>query len=148
LSNIPSFQEKTMTGPRYPSLYQVNTRIWLTELSRILEKRATLDDIPDAELDRISAMGFDWVWFLSVWETGPAAQKISRAHPEWRKDFAATLTDLREDDIAGSGNRSPALAREHVGSPWARKAATGYPTSARTRPARPASPCRSGRRAG
>ena len=63
-----------MSDLRYPSLYQINTRVWLTELSRALGKRATLDDIPDAELDRLAALGFDWVWFLSVWQTGPAAQ--------------------------------------------------------------------------
>ena len=28
---------------------------------------------------------------------------ISRANPEWRREFAETLPDLREDDIAGSG---------------------------------------------
>ena len=55
-----------------PSLYQINTRVWLTELSRALGRPATLDDIPDAELDRLAEMGFDWVWFLSVWQTGPA----------------------------------------------------------------------------
>jgi hypothetical protein len=38
-----------------------------------------------------------------VWQTGPAAQAISRANPEWRKDFGQTLPDLREEDIAGSG---------------------------------------------
>ena len=41
----------------YPSLYQINTRVWLTELSRQHGKRATLDDIPDAELDRIAETG-------------------------------------------------------------------------------------------
>jgi hypothetical protein len=92
-----------VTTPRYPSLYQINTRVWLTELSYALGRRVRLDDIPDAELDRISAIGFDWVWLLSVWQTGSAAQRISRAHPEWRKDFAATLSDLCEEDIAGSG---------------------------------------------
>src|SRR6476659_3491873 len=90
-------------SPRYASLCQINTRVWLTELSRKLSKRATLDDIPDAELDRIKETGFDWIWFLSVWQTGPAAQAISRANPEWRKDFGQTLPDLREEDIAGSG---------------------------------------------
>jgi len=59
-----------MTTPRYPSLYQINTRVWLTELSGALGKRATLDDIPDVELDRLAQMGFDWIWFLSVWQTG------------------------------------------------------------------------------
>ena len=87
----------------FPSLYQINTRVWLTELSRKLGRAATLDDIPDAELDRLAERGFDWVWFLSVWQTGPAGQRVSRANPEWRKEFQETLPDLREEDIAGSG---------------------------------------------
>ena len=87
----------------YPSLYQINTRVWLTELSHALGRRATLDDIPDAELDRLAEMGFDWVWFLSVWQTGPAAQAISRANPEWRRSSHETLPDLKDEDIAGSG---------------------------------------------
>jgi len=91
-----------MSDPRYPLLYQINSRVWLTELSRALGKRATLDDIPDAELDRLAALAFDWVWFLSVWQTGPAAQAISRANPAWRREFAETLPGLREEDIAGS----------------------------------------------
>ena len=48
-------------------------------------------------------MGFDWVWFLSVWQTGLAGQRVSRSNPEWRKEFEETLPDLREEDIAGSG---------------------------------------------
>jgi len=92
-----------MAMPRYTSLYQVNTRVWLTELSRKLGRAATLDDIPDLELDRIAKLGFDWVWFLSVWQTGPAGREISRRHPEWRREFEATLPDLTDEDIAGSG---------------------------------------------
>jgi len=92
-----------MTPPRYPSLYQINTRVWLTELSRSLGRNATLDDIPDAVLDRIARMKFDWIWLLSVWRTGPVAQRISRTNPEWRHEFQATLPDLHEDDIGGSG---------------------------------------------
>jgi hypothetical protein len=90
-------------GPLHPSLHQINTRVWLTELSRRLGRPATLDDIPDAELDRLAKMGFDWVWLLSVWQTGPAGQRISRTNPEWRREFQETLPDLREEDIAGSG---------------------------------------------
>jgi hypothetical protein len=69
-----------MTTVQYPSLYQINTRVWLTELSRKLGHRATLDDIPDDVIDRIAEMGFDWIWLLSVWQTGQAAQRVSRAH--------------------------------------------------------------------
>ena len=93
-----------MAALRYPSLYQVNTRVWLTDLSRTLGRdRSTLDDVPDAALDRLAEQGFDWVWFLSVWQTGPAAQAISRANPEWRREFEETLPDLSDDDIDGSG---------------------------------------------
>lgn len=87
----------------YPLLYQVNTRVWLTELSRALGRRATLDDIPDDDLDRVAKRGFDWVWLLSVWQTGLAGQRVSRANPEWRREFQETLADLSDDDIAGSG---------------------------------------------
>jgi hypothetical protein len=92
-----------MTTPRYPALYQVNTRVWLTELSRGLGRPATLDDIPDAALDQFAAQGFDWVWMLSVWQTGLAGQKVSRSNREWRREFEETLPDLREEDIIGSG---------------------------------------------
>ena len=87
----------------YPSLYQINTRVWMTELARRLGRPATLDDIPDAELKRLAGLGFDWVWFLSVWQTGQAGQRVSRTNPEWRKEFHETLPDLSEDDIPGSG---------------------------------------------
>ena len=87
----------------HPLIYQINTRVWLTELSRSLRRPATLDDIPDTELDCLTKMGFDWIWFLSVWQTGPAGQRVSRSNHEWRREFEETLPDLCEDDIAGSG---------------------------------------------
>jgi hypothetical protein len=90
------------TNP-YPALYQINTRVWLTEISRTLGRPATLDDIPDTELDRLAKTGFDWIWFLSVWQTGLAAQRVSRQNPEWRREFQETLPDLKEEDIPGSG---------------------------------------------
>ncbi len=92
-----------MSQPRHPSLLQINTRVRLTELSRALGRAATLDDFDDAEIDRLAAQGFDWIWLLSVWQTGPAGMRISRSRPEWRREFERTLPDLHEDDIAGSG---------------------------------------------
>lgn len=92
-----------MRSPRYPSLYQINTRVWLTGLGQTLGRSVTLDDIPDVELDRLAKQGFDWVWLLSVWQTGPEAQRVSRTNPDWQDDFQDTLADLCEEDIAGSG---------------------------------------------
>ena len=87
----------------FPSLFQINTRVWLTQLSRSLNRRATLDDIPDVELDRLAEAGFDFIWFLSVWQTGLASQNISRSLPQLREEFEETLPDLRDEDIEGSG---------------------------------------------
>jgi glycosidase len=92
-----------MQAPPYPSLYQINIRVWLTALSRALGWLATLDDIPDAELDRIAAAGFDWIWLLSVWQTGKASRQVSLTNPELRKELRETLPDLTDADIPGSG---------------------------------------------
>ena len=86
-----------MAYVRYPLLLQVNTRVWLTELSRKIKKPVTLDDIPDSELDSIKAKGFDWVWMLSIWQTGIAGKLVSQANPEWRREFQETLSDLSPD---------------------------------------------------
>src|ERR1051325_3799634 len=99
----PQIRRALMRSSRYPSLYQINTRVCLTDLSRRLGRRAILDDIPDSELQRLAQMGFDWIWLLSVWQTGPAAQRISRSNAEWRREFKETLADLTEEDIGGSG---------------------------------------------
>jgi hypothetical protein len=92
-----------MSVIKYPSLYQINTRVRLTELSRALGRSATLDDIRDPELAQLAEQGFDWIWFLSVWRTGEAGQQVSRQNQQWRQEFAETLPDLQGKDIAGSG---------------------------------------------
>ena len=91
------------TAPRYPVLYQINTRVWLNRLSREAGKRVTLADIDDATLDGFAEQGFDWIWLLSVWQTGDAGRAVSRSNPQWRAEFQGVLPDLTEDDICGSG---------------------------------------------
>jgi glycosidase len=87
---------------RHPSLYQVNTRIWLGELSRRLGRVGTLDDTPDADLDTLASLGFDWLWPLGVWQTGPAGRAISWAHPDWRLEYSELLPGFTADDVTGS----------------------------------------------
>jgi hypothetical protein len=87
---------------RYPSLYQINTRTWIRDLSQSLGRQATLDDIPEQELERLAARGVDWIWLLGVWQTGPAGRKVSRAHLEWQAEFRQVLSDFREEDVCGS----------------------------------------------
>ncbi len=91
-----------MSTPRYPALFQVNTRVRLSELAAELGRKATLDDVPDSELDRLAADGFALVWFLGVWQTGAAARSVSRSKPEWLAEYQRVLPDLREEHVCGS----------------------------------------------
>src|SRR4030042_4447892 len=91
-----------MSTPRYPALFQVNTRVRLSDLAADLGRKATPDAIPDAELDRLAADGFDLVWFLGVWQTGEAARSVSRSKPEWLAEYKRILPDFQESDVSGS----------------------------------------------
>jgi glycosidase len=94
-------------APRYPSLFQINTRVWLDRLSREAGRRITLADIDDVTIDGFAERGFDWIWLLSVWQTGAIGRAVSRGlwrnDPQWRAEFEAVLPNLTEDDICGSG---------------------------------------------
>jgi len=85
-----------------PMLYQINTRVYLTDFSRKLGRHATLDDFPDGELDRLAQSGFDWVWFLGVWQTGPAGRRVSLENREWQSEFQELLPDFQDKDVCGS----------------------------------------------
>jgi uroporphyrinogen-III synthase len=41
---------------------------------------APRDSIPDAELDPLAALGFDWIWFLSVWAVKSLYENIAPAN--------------------------------------------------------------------
>lgn len=90
-----------MNSVNRPSLYEVNTRVWLGELARRSgATKATLDDVPDEELDAFG--DFDWIWLLGIWQTGPIGRALSRERADWRREFEAELADLTVDDIVGS----------------------------------------------
>lgn len=87
---------------QYPSLYQINTRARIRDLSQKLGRQATLDDFPDQELELLAKKGFDWIWFLGVWQTGVVGRRVSREHHEWQTDFRQVLRDFQEEDVCGS----------------------------------------------
>ncbi len=87
---------------RHPLLYQINTRVLLGELGRTLGRRAGLEDLPDDFLDGVAARGFEWLWPLGVWQTGPAGREISRTRPALRDSYRHELPDWRDEDVVGS----------------------------------------------
>lgn len=85
-----------------PVLYQINTRVVLWEVGAALGRPATLDDLPDALLDDITATGFDWVWLLGVWQTGEAGRAVSATHPDLQQEYRRVLPDFTPEDVTGS----------------------------------------------
>jgi hypothetical protein len=87
---------------RYPSLYEINTWVWLSDLRAKYSKHIDLRSVPSAEWDSIASMGFDAVWFMGVWERSPAGIAISNQNHENLEDFRRALPDFRFEDNVGS----------------------------------------------
>jgi glycosidase len=88
--------------PRYPVLYEINTWIWLTDLSRRYKKNINLSCVPSAEWDAIAAYGFDAVWLMGVWERSPAGIAIANRNKDLLESFMQALPDFRLEDNVGS----------------------------------------------
>ena len=90
------------TLPRYPTLYEINTWVWLSELSTKAGRLVDLSSVPSAEWDAIAAFGFDAVWFMGVWERSPAGIAIANENANLLADFRRALPDFRPEDNVGS----------------------------------------------
>ncbi len=104
--------------PRYPSLYEINTWVWLSELGLKYRKNITLSSVPSAEWDAIAAYGFNAVWFMGVWERSPAGIAIANQNKNLLADFRRALPTFRPEDNVGS----PYCVRgysveQHLGGP-------------------------------
>ena len=96
-----------------PVIYEINTAIWLDELSRAAGRTVTLGDVPDASWDSVTPDGVDAVWLMGVWERSPAGLALAHRNAELQASFRAALPDLRPDDIIGS----PYCVRQYTVDP-------------------------------
>jgi Alpha amylase, catalytic domain len=88
--------------PQYPTLYLINTWVWLYELSLKRGTSVDLSSVPSAEWDAIAAYGFDAVWFMGVWERSPAGIAIANRNSGLLNDFRRALPDFKPEDNVGS----------------------------------------------
>jgi Alpha amylase, catalytic domain len=88
--------------PRCPTLYEINTWVWISELSKTAGKQINLSSVPPAEWDAIAALGLDAVWLMGVWERSPAGVSIANKNSGLLEDFRHALPDFRPEDNVGS----------------------------------------------
>ncbi|MHC4779626.1 MAG: alpha-amylase family glycosyl hydrolase [Planctomycetota bacterium] len=111
--------------PKFPVLYEVNTWVWLSELSARAGTPVKLGDIPTDEIERIASLGFDGLWLMGVWTRSEAGRRIALEHPGLKGEYQRALPDYSPDDVVGSPYAvrayqvDPALGTD-VGLAWLR----------------------------
>ena len=99
--------------PLYPTSYEINTWVWLSDLSRKYGKNVKLSSVPAPEWDAIAAYGFDSMWLMGVWERSPAGIAIANQNKNLLEHFRRELPDFRPEDNVGS----PYCVRRYVVDP-------------------------------
>lgn len=86
--------------PCKPFIYEINTRVWLTDLCRRYHQHITLGNIPEHILDELAGYQVDAIWPMGVW-TRSAAVRSSALN--YTHEYRPVLPDLTDDDVIGSG---------------------------------------------
>lgn len=88
--------------PMHPTVYEINTWAWLTELRASVAHPVTLADVPEPALTKLADRGFDAVWLMGVWCRSPASARVARQHAGLQAEFREALPDYTADDVVGS----------------------------------------------
>jgi hypothetical protein len=93
-----------------PLLYEINTRVWLGELAPARGAKgksrasagATLAQVPLAVMGDLAGLGFDLVWLMGVWQTGPEGEKLAREFVSRHPEMTRGLEGFTPEDIISS----------------------------------------------
>ncbi len=88
--------------PRYPVIYEMNTWVWLRELSQKYREQIHLGNVPTQEWDALGDLRIDAVWLMGVWERSPVGIRIARKNPNFLAESERALPDFNIEDVVGS----------------------------------------------
>jgi len=83
-------------------LAEINTWVWMDDLEKKYQKKLTLDQIPENEIDDFVSLGFNAVWLIGVWTRSPLGRKISQENTGLYEDYSHSLPDWKMEDLPGS----------------------------------------------
>ncbi len=86
----------------HPHAYEANALIFLKRASKRHGRDLALSQIPDEEWQRLSKMGFDYIWLMGVWRRSPGARRAALEGEGLRGEYSAALPDWNQDDVVGS----------------------------------------------
>jgi hypothetical protein len=87
-----------MRIPERPIIYEINTAVFLRELSQKHQRAITLASVPENEWNALAELPIDAVWLMGVWQRSAIGKELSLKNPEY-KDF---LPDITPEDVLGS----------------------------------------------
>lgn len=87
---------------RNPIIYEINTWIWLADLSERFGKPLLLGDVPDEVIDELAAWRPDLVWAMGVWERSPRGREIALRHPDLQFEYGRVLPGFTPEQVVGS----------------------------------------------
>ncbi|HEY8320106.1 MAG TPA: hypothetical protein VIG76_14895 [Amnibacterium sp.] len=99
-----------MSWPDRPVVYEVNTAVWLGEVSLRAGHPVSLGDLAPKEWDAVCPAGVDAVWLMGVWERSPAGIAVARADEGLMASFRDAQPDFTDADLIGS----PYCVRRYV----------------------------------
>ncbi|HET6490150.1 MAG TPA: alpha-amylase family glycosyl hydrolase [Syntrophales bacterium] len=88
--------------PKQPLVYEINTWVWLNELSGKHKSPITLATVPAEEWAAIASFGFDAVWLMGVWQRSPIGTRLARSLAPLLDEYRRALPDFTLEDIQGS----------------------------------------------
>lgn len=86
----------------HPHLYEINTWVWLEELSAKHGRFLRLQDVPGEEWDHLADLGFDFVYLMGVWRRSLIGRRIFRTDPRNFPNFDTALPAWKVRDVVGS----------------------------------------------
>src|SRR5689334_19585833 len=91
-----------MPPTSHPLLYEINTRVWLKQLSTREGQAVTLANVPESEFAQWQRLGFTHIWLMGVWSSGPRSRAKAMETPAQKEEYAKALQDCRDEDIVAS----------------------------------------------
>lgn len=82
-----------------PIIYEINTWVWLNQLSSEYRRPVTLATMPAQTLDELACWQFDAVWLMGVWHRGAATRQSAL---NYLHEYRQATPDISEADVPGS----------------------------------------------
>ncbi len=92
-------QHDLTTWQPNPKIYEINTWVWLHQLSKDYEQDITLANVPEAEIKKLSSYRFDAIWMMGVWHRGKATRDSAL---NYIHEYEGALPDITKEDVSGS----------------------------------------------